>query len=65
MRSLITAVLLMGGAVNAQAPSMLIDPVCEAGQIVGLRIGALQDIPAGAIGMIRWAPDVCKGAKDA
>lgn len=65
MRHLITAVLLMGGAVNAEAPSLLFDPVCEDGQIVGMRIGVLRDLPAGLVGVVRWAPDVCKGGKDA
>jgi hypothetical protein len=64
MRSLITAVLLMGGAVNASAPPLHFMPLCEDGQVVGLQIAILAEIPVGTVGAVRWSPKFCE-AKDA
>ncbi|MCM5682528.1 hypothetical protein M8A51_23610 [Schlegelella sp. S2-27] len=64
MRSLITAVLLMGGAVSAQAPPLVFMPLCEDGQVVGLQIAVVGEIPVGTVGAVRWGPKFCEG-KDA
>lgn len=59
MRSLITAVLLMGGAVSAQAPAFIFAPICQDGQLVGMQVGTLAAIAAGEVAFVRWESKVC------
>lgn len=54
----------MGGAVNASAPPLHFMPLCEDGQIVGLQIAILAEIPVGTMGTVRWERKFCEG-KDA